>query len=194
MTARVLILYGTTDGHTRKVATALAETLRAEACVVDVIDAATAAPTLGPGPYDGIIVAASIRGGHFQRPVERWVRRHAAALNGKVGAFVAVCLGILDKRPEAQRQVHAIVERLLRQSGWQAARRKVVAGALPYTRYNWLLRWVMKRIVANEGGDTDTTRDYEYTDWEDLRAFGTEFVEAFALDSGSLHEPAGKLS
>jgi menaquinone-dependent protoporphyrinogen oxidase len=52
---------------------------------------------------------------------------------------------------------------------------KFVAGALPYTRYNWLKRWIMRRIVAKAGGDTDTTRDFEYTDWEDLRAFARTF-------------------
>ena len=52
---------------------------------------------------------------------------------------------------------------------------KQVAGALPYTRYNWFIRLVMKRIAAKAGGDTDTTRDYEYTDWEDLRSFTEQF-------------------
>jgi menaquinone-dependent protoporphyrinogen oxidase len=58
-----------------------------------------------------------------------------------------------------------------------------VAGALPYTRYNWLKRWVMKRIVAKAGGDTDTTRDYEYTNWEELRAFSEEFGRLACNDS-----------
>jgi menaquinone-dependent protoporphyrinogen oxidase len=34
----------------------------------------------------------------------------------------------------------------------------------------------MKRIVAKAGGNTDTSCDYEYTDWNDLRAFANEFV------------------
>ena len=34
----------------------------------------------------------------------------------------------------------------------------------------------MKRIVAKAGGGTDTTRDYEYTDWNDLRVFAHEFL------------------
>ena len=35
---------------------------------------------------------------------------------------------------------------------------------------------MMKRIVAKAGGGTDTTRDYEYTDWNDLRVFAHEFL------------------
>jgi menaquinone-dependent protoporphyrinogen oxidase len=35
----------------------------------------------------------------------------------------------------------------------------------------------MKRIVQKAGGDTDTSRDYEYTDWNDRRAFAEQFVQ-----------------
>ena len=52
---------------------------------------------------------------------------------------------------------------------------KIVAGALLYTHYNFFVRWLMKRIVANAGGDTDTSKDYEYTDWSDVRAFAADF-------------------
>ena len=48
--------------------------------------------------------------------------------------------------------------------------------AVLYTRYGWFKRRIMQRIVAKAGGDGDTTRDYEYTNWADLRTF----VEAFA--------------
>ena len=54
---------------------------------------------------------------------------------------------------------------------------KTVAGALPYTRYGWLKRWLLRRIVRQHGGDTDWTRDFEYTDWDDLRAFAHSFNE-----------------
>ena len=31
---------------------------------------------------------------------------------------------------------------------------------------------MMKRIVAKAGGDTDTSKDYVYTDWADLEVEG----------------------
>jgi menaquinone-dependent protoporphyrinogen oxidase len=52
------------------------------------------------------------------------------------------------------------------------------AGALLYTRYGWIKRRVMRSTVRKEGGDTDTSRDYEYTDWS--------AVEALARDVGRL--------
>jgi len=174
--ARVLILYGTTDGHTKKVATALAGVLTWEGSRADVVDAQRVTPDIRPEAYDGVLVAASIHVGGYQRAVKRWVTRHASAINRRPGAFVSVCLGILELRPDAQREVRAIMDRFLERSGWQPALTKTVAGALPYTKYGWLKKWIMRRIVAKAGGDTDTSRDYEYTDWDDLRAFARAFA------------------
>ena len=174
--SRVLILYGTTDGHTRKIAAGLAAAVREAGCEAEVIDAGKARAPVSPSHYDGVIVAASIHIGNFQRSVKRWVRAHAAELNAMPSAFVAVCLGILEDRPEAAREVYAIMQRFLGWAGWRPRRIQAVAGALPYTRYGPIKRWMMKRKVATISQDTDTSRDYEYTDWEELRRFGHQFA------------------
>jgi menaquinone-dependent protoporphyrinogen oxidase len=174
--SRVLIFYGTTDGHTKKVAAALSGVLTWEGNRVDVVDAKQHAPEVRPEDYDGVIVAASIHMGGYQRPVTRWVRRHAEELNRRPSAFVSVCLGILEQRAEAQREVQEIMARFLARTGWHPAESKAIAGALPYTKYGWLKKWIMRRIVAKASGDTDTSRDYEYTNWDDLRTFAREFA------------------
>jgi len=50
------------------------------------------------------------------------------------------------------------------------------AGALPYRKYPWPLRLMMRFIVSRAGGDTDTSRDYEYTDWNAVDRFAAEFA------------------
>lgn len=173
--SRVLILYGTTDGHTRKIAAALREALREEGLHAFVTDAKYGAATVVPEDYDGVIVAASIHGGHFQKPVARWARVHAGRLNRMPTAFLPVCLAILEQRPETRRALDAIIDRFRVSTGWRPALIKPVAGALLYTRYNWLKRWIMRRIVAKAGGDIDTTRDFEYTNWDELRSVARTF-------------------
>jgi menaquinone-dependent protoporphyrinogen oxidase len=85
---------------------------------------------------------------------------------------------VLQHEPKVERELAVIVDRFGRSTGWHPPITKHVAGALRYSRYNWLKRWAMVRIVRKAGGDIDTSRDYEYTDWADLRAFAEEFARS----------------
>jgi menaquinone-dependent protoporphyrinogen oxidase len=172
--SRILVLYGTSEGHTEKVATTIANTLIDSGCDADVIKAGTVDPAIAE--YDGVIVAASIHGGRFQDAVIKSVRAHAGEIAAKPNALVEVCLAILRKNdPKVTADLAAIIERFSQQTGWKPSLVKPVAGALLYTRYNFLMRWIMKRIVKGAGGDTDTSRDYVYTDWDEVTAFAKEF-------------------
>ena len=48
---------------------------------------------------------------------------------------------------------------------------EMIAGALVYSKYSRLLKWLMKRIAASAGNSTDTSRDYEYTDWQQVERY-----------------------
>jgi menaquinone-dependent protoporphyrinogen oxidase len=174
--SRILVLYGTTEGHTAKVARFLGDALRSDGASTDVIDARTTWPS--PANYDAVIVAASVHARGYQRTVRGWVHRHAQVLNDKPTAFVSVCLAVLQREPKVQRDLASIVDRFLTSTGWRPAITKNVAGALAYSRYNWLKRLLMVRIVRKAGGDIDTSRDYEYTDWANLRTFAVEFARS----------------
>ena len=180
--SRILILYGTSDGHTAKIAHVLADTLRSCGSVVHVSDAAREHPH--PGGFDGVIVAAPVRGGKYPKTVQRWVRSHADAVNPKPTAFVSACLGVLQRSPAVDRALRAIIDTLLADTGWHPTVVKPVAGALLYRHYNWFIRRVMKRIAGKAGGDTDTSRDYEYTDWKELRAFARGFHRVVSGEFG----------
>jgi menaquinone-dependent protoporphyrinogen oxidase len=175
MSPRILVLYGTTDGHTEKVAVAISNTLRAEGATVDLIHAHPGGLSPQPADYEGVIVAASVHTGGYQRAVRRWVRTHATALCGRPSAFVSVCLGVLEKTAASDAELASIMEDFFETTGWLPTIRKVVAGALPYTRYGWLKRLVMRRIVRDAYGPTEPSRDYEYTDWNEVRDFARMF-------------------
>jgi len=173
---RILILFGTTDGQTAKIARTLGEELRTLGAEVDVVRAGADVSASRPEDYAGIIVAASVHVRRFQQPVRRWLRAHAAGLRGKPTAFLSVCLAVLQKDDEqVQRDIQTIINGLLTATGWQPTIVRKIPGALLYTRYNWLVRMVMRQIARTQGRDTDVTRDYEYTNWDDLRAFAREF-------------------
>jgi len=171
---RILIVFGTTDGHTARIASAIGDAVSDAGDTASVFALPMEVPD--PGRYDAVIVAASVHRGLFQRPVAKWVLAHAQRLNAMPTAFVSVSLGILQHDPAVRAEVESIVTRFLDGTGWRPTARLGVAGALLYTHYSWLTRLVMRRIARKAGGDTDTTRDYVYTDWAALR----HFVDGFA--------------
>lgn len=186
--SRILVIYGTTEGQTAKIARRLGDALREEGASADVANAGAAWPD--PHPYDAVIVAASIHVGGYQRAVRRWVRAHVDVLNEKPTAFVSVCLAVLQPEAKVQQELSAIVDRFLKKTGWRPSTTKHVAGALAYSQYNWLKRRAMVRIVRKAGGDTDTSRDYEYTDWADVRAFAGAFARS--LSARPIEHDAGR--
>ena len=176
----VLVVYATTDGHTATIAAAIAETLRGAAMRVDVMNAQFRNFTPRLDDYQVVIVAASVHAGSYQREIRQWVRAHAAALATKRTAFISVCLSVLQRADTVDAKIKEILETFYASTGWTPTETKVVAGALLYRRYGWFKRRMMQKIVAKAGGDTDTSRDYYYTDWSDL----AEFTEGFAERAG----------
>jgi len=172
--SRVLVLYGSSEGQTAKIARAIAYSLNADSIETDVVQADTHDPR--PCHYAGVIVAGSLHGGRYQKPVAKWIQAHLAEFGNQPTAFVSVCLSVLSTQEKARDEARAIPRRFVDDLHWHPTVIKVVAGALPYTKYNFFTRWMMKRIVTSAGGDTDTSRDYEYTDWKDLRDFTDRFA------------------
>lgn len=188
MERRFLVLYGTTDGQTRKVAGAIADELRARGGEVDVANAKHQRPPTPPEDYAAVVVAGSVHSGGYQRSVRRWVRAHRDGLASRPTAFVSVCLGVLEHNPATDRALDRILTKFFDATGWRPTMTKIVAGALPFTKYSWLKRRLMLRIVRKQlGSDVDARRDHEYTDWKDVRAFARDFGQT-ALQTPTLRQ------
>ena len=80
------------------------------------------------------------------------------------------------------------------QTGWRPAHALPVAGALPYSRYNFVIRLVMKRIARKAGGPTDTSHDYEFTDWLGVDRFVIDVIGKPARVAASDEHPPLSLS
>jgi menaquinone-dependent protoporphyrinogen oxidase len=176
--SRVLILYATTEGHTARIAERIAQWLRDKGHVVEAQQAVAVSADLNPASYDGVIVGASIHYGHHPGYLRALVRRLRAALTTRPSAFFSVSLsaGGPGARPEAAQRY---LETFLRQVDWHPPQTATFAGALQYSKYWTFKKLLMRMIVGHAGGDTDTTRDYEYTDWDAVERFADAFAQRF---------------
>jgi menaquinone-dependent protoporphyrinogen oxidase len=94
----------------------------------------------------------------------RFAKQHRAFLERRPSAFLSVGLAIASRTTDGRAETLPVVEKFVKRTGWRPARVELVAGALPYSKYNFLIRFIMRRIAAQAGRDVDTSRDYEYTD------------------------------
>ena len=175
---RVLIAYGTSEGHTATIAEYVAAVIRAQghgAYTMDVERAGAA----DPAGYDAVIVGASIHMGKHENYVLSFVRENRDALERLPSAFFSVSLAAHDNTEQARREVEGYIEKFVQQTGWRPLKVGLFAGALLYTRYGFFKRWIMKNIARDKRSpDTDTSRDYVYTDWDSVKRFAEEFLEA----------------
>jgi menaquinone-dependent protoporphyrinogen oxidase len=173
---KFLVLYCSRYGQTRKIAEAMQVEFQRLGKVVDVMEAAVRPNRRDLGTYDAVVIGAPVYKSHFPRYLEGWLMKESETLNGIPSAFFSVCLGILEREnAQAQEAERRIVEDMFTRTGWKPNKWRIFAGALNYRKYNWLVRFVMKKIAKKAGGDTDTSRDYEYTDFDDVRRFAHEF-------------------
>jgi len=180
--ARVLVVYGTTDGQTRRIANRMGEVIAALGQEVSTVDSRTAPPDIAPGDFDAALVLGSVRMGKHQKELTGFVRKYRGELDAIPNAFVSVSLSAGRDRPAAKREVAKCFEHFSAETGWRPNAEIAIAGALPYTRYPVHIRVLMKFISWMMDGDTDTSRDYEYTDWRMVDDFARRFAAALVQE------------
>ena len=88
-------------------------------------------------------------------------------------------------RAEAVTGVREAIDAFLAETRLHPAHVHPVAGALLYKEYGAIVRLVMRLIAKRSGGPTDTSRDYEFTDWIALDRFVDEIAEGLARGEGT---------
>lgn len=200
---RVGVLFATREGHTKRIAERIVSDLLTLGFDVDLLTVRRPLP-FSLDRYSAAVLAASVHGGSHEKEMVRFVKEHRSELDGMTTAFVSVTLSeagaeMVDKNPmeheQFARDVGGMLGKFFRETAWHPTLIKPVAGALLYTRYNFLVRLIMKNIARKAGASTDTSRDYEYTNWLALDKFVDEFAgevrgKPDAVSAGKRQGPA----
>jgi menaquinone-dependent protoporphyrinogen oxidase len=174
----VLIVYGTTEGQTRKIAEWTATRIREGGHQAEPLDSAALVPDLDLKTYDAFMIAASVHQECHQETITNFVIAHLEILNTRPSAFISVSLSAVleGAGTEAQKYVDSFVS----VTGWQPRMTLVLGGALRITEYDYFQEQIVKFIVMKRGGAASTGRDREFTDWNALAGFVDGFLEAAA--------------
>ncbi|MFD0966726.1 menaquinone-dependent protoporphyrinogen IX dehydrogenase [Seminibacterium arietis] len=161
---KTLILYSSRNGQTKKIANFIGSQLDHSVTIADL----STAPDLTN--YDQIIIGASIRFGHFHKSLSQFVQKNTALLNQKRTAFFSVNLTARKSNKDTP-QTNVYTRKFLQKTIWKPTNSAVFAGALYYPRYNWFERSMIRFIMKITGGETDISKEIEYTDWEKVKDF-----------------------
>jgi menaquinone-dependent protoporphyrinogen oxidase len=171
---KILIAYGTTEGQTAQIADHLAGMIRGRGFEVEALNLKQSRDNVALDGYNAVIIGGSVHMGKHQEDVVDFVRKNRADLERLPSAFFSVSLAASGDLANAE----AYVENFAQQAGWRPTKVGLFSGALLYRQYGFIKRYMMKRIVRDKPGmSTDTSRDYVYTDWDQVKRFAEDFVQ-----------------
>jgi menaquinone-dependent protoporphyrinogen oxidase len=172
--SNALIVFATRHGQTERIALRLAKVLTDGGLTVDLADVRRTPHRPPLARYSMVIVAGPVYFGKHPRRLERFIGENREALRDAVLVSVSGSASTVEGRKEAE----TFVAELTRRTGWTPRQTLLAGGAICYTQYNPLLRWMMRRISRSQGRSTDTSRDHEYTNWTEVEQFARALLPA----------------
>jgi menaquinone-dependent protoporphyrinogen oxidase len=171
----VLIVYGTTEGQTRKIAERVAKEVSDRGHTVEVHDAAETDANVDLNAFQAVVVAGSVHQEQHQKAIKNFATAHHQQLNGCPSAFISVSFSaaLEETRPEAQ----SYVDKFIELTGWQPRMTLLLGGAVRFADYDYFQEQVVKFIVMKRGLDSPDGNDREFTDWDALHRFVDAFVD-----------------
>ena len=192
LNCEVPVFFATSEGQTRRIAERLAAILHdlgMDSRAIDVTgpDAALVDWT----KVRGALVGASLHIGKHQKTADRFVRAHTSDLNAVPAAFFSVSLAAASKNEKEVDAAESLARAFPAARGWTPGLIVSLAGRLAYRQYGLLIRWVMKRIARKEGGPTDTSRDYELTDWTKVEQLARDMAQRIRAREAVAYDKSG---
>lgn len=171
---RVLIVYASRHGQTRRIAEHIADVMRSAGDDPFVRKVSALPRDIVPHAADLVVIAGSVHFGRHAKALERFVAGQRASLAKTRTAFVSVsgAARSVESMPLAEENA----QKFLATTGWLPDRIALFAGGEPYTRYGFFTRLIMKKLNRERGVVVDTRRDYDFTDWDAVTRFARELM------------------
>ena len=166
-----LIIYSSTDGHTKTICRRLINFLR-DGNEIKIISL-DEAKKFKLSEFNKIIIGASIRYGKHSKELYKFVDLNKDILNQKQSVFFSV--NVVARKPEkSMPETNPYIKKFLKISKWKPKKIGVFAGKVDYPNYGFFDKYIIKLIMLITNGPTDTSQSYEFTDWSKVDEFAKE--------------------
>ena len=169
--SKFLIIYSTTDGHTKIVCERIKNFLT-DGNLVELLSLEDS-KKVDLSNFEKIIIGASIRYGKHSKELYEFINLNKNILDQKKSAFFSV--NVVARKPEKNTvETNPYINKFLKISKWKPNKISVFAGKVDYPNYNFFDKYIIKFIMFITKGPTDTSQSYEFTDWSKVDDFSKE--------------------
>ena len=166
-----LIIYSTTDGHTKMISERIKNFLT-DGNLVELLSLEDS-KKVNLSNFEKIIIGASIRYGKHSKELYKFINLNKNILDQKKSAFFSV--NVVARKPEKNTaETNPYINKFLKTSKWKPNKISVFAGKVDYPNYNFFDKYIIKFIMLITKGPTDTSQSYEFTDWSKVDDFSKE--------------------
>lgn len=172
----VLVLYMSRGGHTARIARRICESIAEAGGRGEMMDLNEAVHEgVEWGRYDVVALGAPVLYGTYDKKVFAFIESQRASLEAKPSSFFNV--SVVARTPEkATVEGNRYLQKFLQLSPWRPRDLKVIAGKVDYPSWAWYERFMIQLIMKYTHGPTDPRAVIDYTDWEDVRAYGRHLL------------------
>lgn len=172
----LLIAFASTEGQTRKIAERAAAIASKLGQKVELYDTSRIEDVPAIDAFDAVIIAASVHEDRHQESAVNFVSAHGDQLLRKNSALISVSLSAAT--PDGQQEARSCAASFAAATGWSPCRTLLLGGALDWPDCDYFQRQVLAQILVNRGLTPDQKGRHEFTDWNALEKFVTDFVSA----------------
>jgi menaquinone-dependent protoporphyrinogen oxidase len=169
---KLLIVYGTSEGHTASIANFMADVAEKKGLEVELLDSSTLTKPLTNKPWDQ---------GTHQMSLRAFVQNNLHLLKQRPSAFFSVSLSAAVKDDMHQEEARGYATSFLEDVAWQPLETAWFAGAIKHGEYDYFKEMVLRLLARQLGGDMVKASDVSYTDWQQVKIFVEGFLQHFPV-------------
>jgi len=162
-----IFIYSSSNGQSLKICETLNEEKESLILNIDRLN------SVNLDNFDQIIIGASVKYGDHNKKIYNFVKNNKILLKRKKTVFFSVN-ATARKSEKNTPNTNPYIIKFLKKTNWKPDHIGVFAGKIDFPNYNFLEKYLIKFIMWITNGPTDTTKTYEFTDWDAVKKFSRE--------------------
>ena len=162
-----IFIYSSSNGQSLKICKALNKNKESLIIDIDMLKTSKLAN------FDQIVIGASVKYGDHNKKVYEFVKKNRVLLEKKKTVFFSVN-ATARKSEKNTPKTNPYIIKFLKKTNWTPDHIGVFAGMIDFPNYNFIEKYIIKLIMWITNGPTDTSKTFEFTNWEDVKKFSEE--------------------